>query len=349
MLLTGHDEVLMDALKLYPEFLSICSKYFDIPEKIVEHLIRLGSHIPDFPKLEYSKEYELTKLEHVGKFEMIPMLLKVKDSTSFVHYFHRGLNSMFHSMYSYMYTEHSPHKLTRKILVRSAGLFDYITKLQKNTLRIQMFGMLLHMVVDSYSPSHTFRLTEEEKDAKKYYCKTDLVKLGEISEGMLVTFALKKHKSDKLWQDKHIQQYFKSRDNWEKWFEKHKEIILLLENQIRFDKILDKRGKKLVNVKPVSVDPDYPAIIDFQKTNYIKGQRHFLYDRVKRVKRLHLYDFAVRDIMNLLKIFTKSLEESATKDLVDYLNKYTFNMALSEPLKHSVQLDIFETYTCAQY
>jgi hypothetical protein len=360
MLLTGHDEILLEALKAVPEFLPSFADFFQLPEKEVHRLLRLGAHIPDLPQLSYKQEQESLTVSDVAlpeHFHVIPVMLTMRDDTSLTKYYHRGFNSFLHAMYSSAYPipQHTPKTLTRKILAAMTGWLSYCNTLERHPLRIALLGIILHTIVDSYSPSHTFRLTRVQKKARKFECETRRLKKPQMSPGFIVMQALKASGSTpiNLWSQKIIRDYFKSKDKWLKWYHRHVPNVELLSNQIQFDKMIAGLGKPYANqisLSPPS-DDSYPCIIDFQKGSAVRGIRHFLYDRVKRVKKMGLYPYAVRDITAVLRIFLSSLHHhsDAARALTQYLVRYTFNMSQSEPLKREVRLDIFQTLTCTEY
>jgi len=125
MLLTGHDEILRDALVDVPDFLKAVASFFSLSVRDVDRYVRLGAHIPDLPRLNYRVEKKTLTLDDIEVPEDIQALWtisQIKDSYSLTHYFHRGFNSFAHAMYSDLYRQHTDEKdyntIGRLVLLR---------------------------------------------------------------------------------------------------------------------------------------------------------------------------------------------------------------------------------------
>lgn len=363
MLLIGHDRICKEALRLVPEFLPTCQKLFGLSAKECLHLLLAGGHIPDIPKWEFTDDGSHVKHVQVRVFD----IRKIKWDVSQVLHSHRGLGSLGHSMYSILTRARGPRDMGRAIVRRCAGWLDYLSTLGQHHLRLSLLGVIMHAVIDSYAPGHTFRLTSQQRaDMATHACDTPLVDStsSPIQPGVLIAQAIlrlrkaqvKTISRDNLGADPDLMAHFATPEAWHRFWQQHEEEIMGLQYLVQFEAGLDRRGKRYMHTTSCleSSTPQtesYAHIIDFLSVGSTSFAVHYVSDWIRTLKKVGLYESAVQDVAFVLRTFLHSLTEpeAAIRHMVCYFTHRTFDTSYAIPLKHKIKMRFWSKTYCTQW
>ena len=367
MLLVGHDSVLKAALAQVPGFLPRCAAFFGLSEKACFTLLLNGGHIPDLPDIEFETLDNLTHIKgikHSTSFlSQLLHIRKITSEVSQVMHSHLGLGSLGHSMYSILTQARGPHKMGHAIVRRCAGWLEYLSRLQRNDMRLSLLGVIMHAIIDSYAPGHTFRLTVDQLNRQPLpQCRTPVVPVVAVPPGVLLAQAILRLRQRNLpvnpttlGEDPDLKAHFKTDKAWAAFLRRNEREVLGVMHMVQFEAALDRKGRQLVQQAgcgPTAALPsDYPVIVDFLSVQSTSLPVHHVSDWVRTLKKVGLYDFVVQDVVMLLKVFLQSLTDvpAAMRVLVCHLTHRTFNTAHAFPLRHKIDMTFVSAKYCTDF
>lgn len=340
MYITGHKEIIDDALENLPHY------FHNI--KMDKNKLLKGLYYPDLP----CGKYQIIKSGKVimNKKRLCATFKLYKSLTTIFKYkelfqSHRGILSFLHSM------TYDPNLKVKDILstiiTNIAGFSllslydnDYLNFPNNKKINPNIFwiGMILHIVTDSYSQSHTIRRKDKEtvmeKEIKsKAYVKFKIYIQNEIYKQLDTNIKSRKQLYTIL------QTKFQQDEQAIEYIHDHIKDLYKTYKMYKFRKLVAEIINKNFNIKihPHEKEKDFD-IINFQYYNNQDSFYHKKYDLMIKVKKNPvLYAKMIQECTYILNLYKSSLininnnpenhiEESKkfVKTLVNYLIHNTF-------------------------
>jgi hypothetical protein len=318
MYISGHSEILEESIKdLDINFKNI--KY----EYVTNELLGTGLKYPDFPCGEFkfkNKKLQVTKrlcsiLTIVDDIIVKPKMYSIAYSS------HYGMFSIWHSM------TFDPHKSVKEV---RDEIVDHLITLARLSLRdtnisrdkpvpnIFWLGMVIHTIMDSYSPAHLLRKDTRDIDYNhliKHYLPTNKIQVDKQMEEHLEIVKELKEKVKPIaftiddTDEKELEQIVKEVANKHKIAQKSgiKQLTKLAKffyfHINKFTSFDQKRSVLLKKVEHITVPRPKHPIVNFYYYPAQKGLFHKKYDLIYYCKQLGLYEDCIQDIQFVLKLY----------------------------------------------
>ncbi len=355
MYITGHESILDDTLE------SIMGTYFDqsiLDNNVNYHKLKKGMIYPDLPcgKYELIKTtkdvFSIMKKKTVCNITRLHKIMGQLDNLKEIFQSHRGIYAFLHSMsYSSVLTS---KQIRDTILSHIAAysllsIYDkqYYSENNQPSPSIFWIGIILHIISDSYSQSHTIRLikktkiVKEEKKPLDPYVKFRM-KLWETI--FKQANDSKKHtidNEDEL-QEALLKQ-FKQGSIEYTYISRKKSRLFKAYKMFLFDIQTKKVVNNFIKTKWLDyVAPSYEEydIINYQYYNNQTSMYHKKRDFLTHVKKYKgLYERMISECKTVLLLYKKCLEDiknnpskhqiiakKFVKDLGVFLSSHTFRM-----------------------
>lgn len=319
-----------------------------------------GLRYPDFPCGSYHFDNQGRRM--IFKDNICTLFSVFKDLNILPNYFasayasHNGYYSVWHSM---TYNPERPvYKINRDIMDQiisflSLCFVDENTGEVRPTPQCFWLGMALHVVMDSYSPAHTLRCNPETNcqssiDQVKQYPATltpAMQKANAVLKELkdrLMSISSKIDDDDKEQVSQILHDIFKKHKirGLQKKHDLQKTAMFLYfhnHHQIRIkQEITEKNVEKKVPKDTAHVISMIRPIVTFFSYPQQSGWYHKLNDTIYMLKKNNLYDSAVSDCVQLIKMTIPLLQEKTiTKNKVKkyllqvyaFLFHHTFKLA----------------------
>ncbi len=354
MYLSGHDSILDLALAALPKFLSWFSDEKGVSQ--AKTALYEGGHIPDVPCITFTRHDQkglIIDLQKCGTFRSFVNILDLKRkhrSHTVTYQYHRGFNALLHATTNNKTMQMTNRQVASKIIRRLTAMFRFALLHSDPLVTLKMLGLIIHTIIDSYSPSHTFRISSAEMKNEDRHCDYNAMKpAGSENDigDLIVEVITHDIGRRKTWTSEELIQTLIENSAIHRYFEQHPklgdvsiyfherrdDLVQLAYNLYFFQQIENAspyRGRKVAQSAFPFV-ATYKYIYSFQNPARQFGIDHNLYDRISVVKKMELFDSCVNDVVLVLQIVAEHYqngksERIATKNFYDLLTHRIFHI-----------------------
>lgn len=363
MYINGHEAILDEVLKL----ININEPYFDYnfsDDKLTYHKLRKGMIYPDLPcgKYELIKSdndvFSIMKKKSVCNITKLHKIMGHLDNLKEIFHSHRGINAFLHSM---SYNPSLKAKNIRNTIITHISAYALLSIYDKNyylgnkiepSPSIFWIGIILHIITDSYSQSHTIRLEKPtitiktERKPLDPYVKFRML----LWQTIFNQTNFKKHVDNEDDLQKILLEKFQKNTIQYDYIKRKKERLFKAYKMFLFDTQTRNVVKKFVNIdiNDTSSDASSDAsskyqrydIINFQYYNNQSSAYHKKRDFLYHVKKFPgLYDRMIDECITVLLLYKEclqnikknpdkhqSISRTFIKKISFYLITHTFRM-----------------------
>jgi len=325
MYISGHKHVLREVLQHMP-----------VPYK---SNLKKGLMYIDLPCGKYkfiSKNHVVMNKKRVCKIYHLYKILSETNGFKEIFQSHRGMLAYLHSM---TYDQHQTVKHIRDKIVTHILVFAYLAASTYNNEKGDAFwiGCILHIVMDSYSQSHTIRLLHKPTKIPSYIplSPSDKAKIYlEEKVFPLITATTSKELIHKL---------IKLKPSMKSYVAYKKKHIFRAYKRYVFHTRLQKLISKRYTLPEIKHDTHQSYdIVNFQ---YYKTQSvlyHAKYDQLSKLKKYpEMYDRMIQDCISIVKMYDRYLSNHNRSYFIHSLHQYVLNNTFKiseENLKHRTGL-----------
>lgn len=354
MYIYGHEEILDIILDKY------LTKYFDDKMSKYKHVnirkLKKGLIYPDLPcgKYEIRQNQDVVMVKNktcsmLKLYKVIGDVYRLKE----IFQSHRGIDAFLHAM---SYDPSLKVKDVIKVIMSNISAFALLSiydkqyyDFPKNNVypdpNIFWIGMILHIVTDSYSQSHTIRVREKETIYPK---KDNMKEYVDFKMKLNKSFFIKISKETRITTKEELQQalieHFKSRPHFKMFVANNLDDIFKSYKMHMFRQQTTSKIQKYFQVKSklVSDTKDYD-IINFQYYNNQDSIYHKKYDLMTKVKsNTDMYERMLSECALILLMYKQCIHDIVdhpdrhviisrkfVTDLYEFLNDNTFRISKS--------------------
>jgi len=320
-----HDKLLKEALDFFPNSFS----------KMLKASLLEGGRIPDLPCISFhtasaqsvsddrteggqSDTHTLAACNLVqGAVHQLNLFLPNR-TLSITYQYNIGFLALMHATTNSLTAQKSTRSLAKQIVNLLCGLFYHALKENDESVKGKLIGMVIHCIIDSYAPAHTFRISISEMKFHKRVChvRGQVAAISRI--GDLIAKKLSQMDVDDVMRDSEIVKYFeRHHESPEKYFKRNKAAIYTLAKHIQFFTYIQHQGQRIKCFKPRTLQKvnrhhsmNYMYIAFFQNISAGIGLKHTYLDRAWRDEFVNLHLEALADVTQVLTILLNSSNSS---------------------------------------
>ncbi len=355
MYINGHETIL-------DEVLESVNMYFDsnfINDNINYHKLKKGMIYPDLPCGKYKlvnindNVFSIMKKKTVCNITRLHKIMSHLDNLKEIFHSHRGVNAFLHSMsYNPVLTADN---IKNTILNHIASylllsIYDkkyYLDDIVEPSPSIFWIGIILHIITDSYSQSHTIRLEKPTKTIKIEKQKLDPY----IKFRMLLWETIFKQATESReniidnstdLQNTLLAKFTKNSIQYN-YIKRKKDRLFKAYKMFLFDVQTQNTVNKFINIKKYilpSIQYNEYDIINFQYYNNQTSAYHKKRDFIYHVKKFpNLYERMINECKMVILLYKDCIEKIKKyptkhqtisklfiKNVIVYLNNNTFRM-----------------------